>query len=52
MLWIDQINKSTGKRMHALITQALDSEHWKEMFNEFQRQLRSHKGNILRRRGR
>jgi hypothetical protein len=51
MLWIDQITKSIDKRMHALTTQALDSDHWKETVNEFQRPLLSHKGNRLRRRG-
>jgi hypothetical protein len=35
MRWIDQITKSTGKRMHALTKEALDRDHWKEMDNEF-----------------
>jgi hypothetical protein len=35
MRWIDQITKSTGKRMHALTTETLDRDHWKEMVNEF-----------------
>jgi hypothetical protein len=30
--------------MHGLITEALDRDHWKEMVNEFQRPLQSHKG--------
>jgi hypothetical protein len=51
MRWIDQITKRTGKRMHSLTKQVIESDNWKEMFNEFQRQLRSHKGKILMRRG-
>jgi hypothetical protein len=35
MCWIDQITKSTSKAMHALTTEALDKDHWKEMVNNF-----------------
>jgi len=35
MRWIDQITKSTSKAMHALTTEALDKDHWKEMVNDF-----------------
>jgi hypothetical protein len=34
MWWIDQITKNTGKTVHALTTEVLDRDHWKEMVNE------------------